>query len=90
MSIVQVVESFLEEDPDRFGFSLADPGRVDMTAANVDEASDVADDLAKRVRTLPSHCEGADASRAVATNGSVFGLGAETIGLGHFGQNFGE
>ena len=51
MQVVEVILTVLEEYPDRFGICLANQGRVDMTSSDVRETPDVADHLAKGIRT---------------------------------------
>lgn len=61
-----------------------------MAPADIDETADVTHDFAKGVGSLPGGGEGADASRAVSADGSIFGLLAESVGLPNFSQNFFE
>jgi hypothetical protein len=58
-----------------------------VTAADVGEAADVADDLAESVGTLPRDGEGSDASRAVAAGDAAVGIGRELHGFADFGED---
>src|SRR5437867_9152794 len=69
--IVEVARAVLQEDADRPDRGLPDERRVDVSAADVREAADVADDLAELIGPLPRHRERGDASRAGAANATV-------------------
>ena len=45
-----------------------------MSAANVGEAADIAEDFAKLIGTFPGDGESTDASRTDATGGTVIGI----------------
>src|SRR5262245_1418714 len=51
--VVEVALAGLEEGADRLPGGLADLARVDVAAADVREAADVAEHLAEQVRPLP-------------------------------------
>ena len=64
--VVEIVRSVLEEHAQRAWSTLADECRVDVPAADIREAADMADDLAEDVRPLPRDGERADAAGAGA------------------------
>ncbi len=68
---IDVISSGLQKYANRFGLGPPDHGRVIVPTPNVHEAAAVADDVAKCVRTLPSYCEGANATGAFPANAST-------------------
>ena len=78
VKIVEIVGAVLKEDAERLGggFGFSNEAGVNVTAADVGEATDVADDFAKGVRAFPSDGEGSDAAGAVADGGAAGGIGS--------------
>src|SRR5439155_17027357 len=62
--VIQIIGAILEKDADRLARGLADLSRIDISAADVREAADMAQDFAKQVGAFPGRGEGTDASRA--------------------------
>lgn len=60
--VVEIVRAVLQKYADRFPFRLADQRRVNVTAADVGEAADVAEHFAELVRTFPRDREGTNAA----------------------------
>ena len=70
----------LQEDADRLALGLADQARVDVAAADVGEAADVAEStLRELVGPLPGDGEGADAARADAADGPAGRVVAQLV-----------
>ena len=88
VTVVEVVESVLEEDSDWLSFGLPNPRRVNVAASNIDETADMTDDFPEGIGALPGNREGADSARAIAADCSVLWLVAESIGLCHLGEDF--
>ena len=73
--VVEIVAAVLQEDAERLAVALADHRGVDVAAADVGEAADVAEHLAKRVGPLPGDGERADAAGAGAADRPLVGIG---------------
>ena len=56
-----------------------------MASSNVSEATDVAEDFAKLIGPFPSNGEGADASAAIAADGSSVRVVGDVVGFFDFG-----
>ena len=85
--IVEIVFAILKENANGFLFGLANHWRVNVPAANIDEAADMAEDFAKAIGALPRHGKRANASRAVAADSVQFRIVGDVIGLCDFWQN---
>ena len=60
VEVVEVVGSILQEHPDVLALGLTDDAGVDMPAADIGEAADMADHLVEIVGSFPGRREGAD------------------------------
>lgn len=89
VGVVQVVASVLKPDPKRAFLFLADESGIDVTAADIGEAANVADDLAEEVGPLPSDGEGADAAGTCSADNAAFGVFGEGEIFTNFGEDFG-
>src|SRR5262249_15112410 len=74
------------EDADRFLFALHYFFGIDVPAAQVGEAADDANDLAKLIRPLPRDGERRDRAAAGAANAVLLGVGGDVVILFQNGQ----
>ena len=89
VGVVEVVASVLKPDPKGAFLFLADECGIDVTAADIGEAADVADDIAEEVGPLPGDGEGADAAGTSSTDDTAFGVFCEGEIFTNFGEDFG-
>lgn len=86
--VVEILIAVLQEDSDIAFLAFADEGRIDVTAPDVGEAANVADDVFEKVGAFPGHGEGADSSGAHTTDGPAGGIGGEFDRFADFGEDF--
>lgn len=86
--VVEVLVSVLQEDSDIALLTFTNEGRIDVSAADIGEAADMADDIFEEVGAFPGNGEGADSSRAHTTDGAAGGIGGEFDGLANLGEDF--
>src|SRR5206468_9157085 len=77
----------LQKDADRLVLRFANQTGIDVSAADVGEAADVAQDLAEEIGPLPGDRERANAPRANAADSSPGGVLPKIVILAHFRQN---
>ena len=74
MQIVEIGRAVLQEDSQWLLLGLTDQGVIVVSAANVGEAADVADDSAKLIGAFPCDGERTDASRTDAARTAACGI----------------
>lgn len=89
VGVIEVLSTVLEPDAKRPLVLLADEGGVDVAAADVGEATNMADDFAEKVGTLPGDGEGADAAGAGSADRSLVGIFGEVEFFADLGEEFG-
>ncbi len=77
---VLIVGAVLEEDADRLGLVLADPGWVVVAAAEADVGADGAEDAGEGVGAFPGGGEGADGTAGGAADAAVVAVVREVDG----------
>ena len=85
--VVQIVAAVLKKDADRLVGRGADQRRIDVAAADVGEAADVAEHLAESVGPLPGDGERADAARGDAANRPALGVVGQLVLLADLRQD---
>ncbi len=89
VGIVEILSAVLKPNAQRAFVLLANEGGVNVSAADVGEAADVADDLAEEVGSLPRDGEGANSAGAGSTNDTLLRVLGQVVGLAYFGKEFG-
>jgi hypothetical protein len=77
VKVVEIVGAVLQEHADGLSFSLADPRRIDIAAANVREAADLREHFTEGIGPLPSDGEGANRAATHAADGAQLGIVGE-------------
>src|SRR5262249_33462248 len=88
--VIQIGGAGLEEEPDRLWALLgfAHKCRIDIAAADIGEAADMAQHLAEQVGPLPSDRESADAAGADAADSPAGSILAQFVLLADLRQDF--